>query len=336
MAAQPRLNSPTRGTAGSSRDAASVAWNAVTMERSGDATRWFDDLHGVGLTTERSAMSLTKSPASNFGSGSSLRAIITMGAAALIGTVVGGVSVLGVVVAVTPPPSNEIRSDAPGGETATPPVQAVTPPPQTAPVAQSQSAPPVEGPRTVWPDALSARANHNAETATETAAPQQASPPANDRAAMNQNDGSGRDPSPANSSAVTSRDSLPIQISPNAAPAKKRVVVSPPGQSTERTVDEAPAGNAPAGNARSETRNSQSQLARRPQRSPDSADQSGDGQAAAVSPPQQRRVIILPGPDRAASDDSGHRGGGLFDFFGQNHSDGDHWNQDHWNNDWHD
>ena len=27
--------------------------------------------------------------------------------------------------------------------------------------------------------------------------------------------------------------------------------------------------------------------------------------------------------------------GGLFDFFGQNHSDGDHWNQDHWNNDWH-
>ena len=282
-------------------------------------------------------MSLTKSPASNFGSGSSLRAIMTMGAAALIGTVVGGVSVLGVVVAVTPPPSNEIRSDAPGGGMATPPAQAVTPP-QTAPAAQSQSAPPVEGPRTVWPDALSARANHNAETATETAAPQQASPPANDRAAMNQNDGSGRDPSPANSSAVTSRDSLPIQISPNAAPAKKHVVASPPGQSTERTVDEAPAGNAPTGNARSETRNSQSQLARRPQRSPDSADQPGDGQAAAASPPPQRRVIVLPSPDRAASDEPAHwgGGGGLFDFFGPNHSDGDRWNQDHWNNGWHD
>jgi hypothetical protein len=128
---------------------------------------------------------------------------------------------------------------------------------------------------------------------------------------------------------------VPIQISPNAAPAKKRVVASPPGQSTERTVDEVPPGNAPTGNARSETRNSQSQLARRPQRSPDSADQSADGQAAAVSPPQQRRVIVLPGPDRAASDDPGHWGGGLFDFFGQNHSDGDRGNQDHWNNDWH-
>src|ERR1700722_12825643 len=201
------------------------------MERRGHGTVWRCNAlicTGAGLTTERSAMSLAKSPASNFGSGSSLRAIMTMGAAALIGTVVGGVSVLGVVVAVTPPPNHKIRSEAPGGEMATPRVKAVTPPPQTAPVAQSQSAPPaVEGPRTVWPDALSARANHNAETATETAAPQQASPPANDRAAMNQNDGSGRDPSPANSSAVTSRDSLPVQISPNAAPAKKRVVGSP-------------------------------------------------------------------------------------------------------------
>ena len=282
-------------------------------------------------------MSLTKSPASNFGSGSNLRTIMTTGAAALIGTVVGGVSVLGVVVAVTPPPNHEIQSDARGGggiaaPPAPAPVQAATPPPQTGPVAQSQSVPPVEGPRTVWPDALSARANHNAET--ETPAPQQASPPANDRTALNQNDGAGRDPSVANSSAVTSRDSLPNQISPNAAPAKKRIIASPPGQSTERTADELPAGNAPMGKARNETRNSQSQLARRPQRSPDSADQPGDGQAAAVAPPP-RRVIILPGPDQAASDDRGHWGGGLFDFFGQNHPDGDRWNQDHGNSDWH-
>ena len=82
------------------------------MERRGDATRWFDDLHGAGLITERSAMSLTKSPASNFGSGSSLRTVMTTGAAALIGTVIGGVSVLGIVMAVTPPPNHEIRSDA--------------------------------------------------------------------------------------------------------------------------------------------------------------------------------------------------------------------------------
>jgi hypothetical protein len=286
-------------------------------------------------------MSLTKSPASNFGSGSNLRAIVTTGAAALIGTVVGGVSVLGIVVAVTPPPNHEIRSDARDGSgmATPPPVQAATPPPQTAPVAQSQSVPPVEGPRPVWPDALSARANHDAGTATETPVPQQDSSPANDRAAMNQDDAA-RDPSPANSSAVpsqanssavTSRDSPPNQISPNAAPAKKRVVVSPPSQSTERPIDEGPAGNVPK--ARSETRNSQSP-ARPAQRSPGSADQSGDGQAGAVSKPQ-RRVIILPAPDRAASDDHGQWGGGLFDFFGQNHSDGDRWNQDHWNNDWH-
>jgi hypothetical protein len=282
-------------------------------------------------------MSLTKSPASNFGSGSSLRAIMTTGAAALIGTVVGGVSVLGIVVAVTPPPNHEIRSDARDGSgMATPlvPVQAATPPPP-APVAQSQGVPPVEGPRTVWPDALSARANHNAETATETPAPQQASPPANDRAAKNQDDGygAGRDPSQANSSAVTSRDSLPNQISPNAAPAKKRVVMSPLGQSTERTVDDVPMGDASIGKARGDMRKSQTQLARQQRQPPDTANQSGGDQAAA--PPPQRRVIILPGPDQAASDDRGHWGGGLFDFFGQNHSEGDRWNQDHRDSDWH-
>ena len=90
-------------------------------------------------------MSLTKSPPSNFGSGSSLRTIMTTGAAALIGTVIGGVSVLGIVVAVTPPPNHEIRSDArgDGGTATTPPVQAAAPP-QTAAVAQSQSVPPVQ------------------------------------------------------------------------------------------------------------------------------------------------------------------------------------------------
>jgi hypothetical protein len=31
----------------------------------------------------------------------------------------------------------------------------------------------------------------------------------------------------------------------------------------------------------------------------------------------------------------GHWGGGLFDFFGQDHSDGDRRHRGHWNNDWH-
>jgi len=285
-------------------------------------------------------MPFIKSPPNYFGSGNTkLRAIVTTAAAALIGTLVGGVSVLGIVMAVTQPPNHEIRSDMrAGGEPAVPaapPSQqaATVPPQQTAPATPAQSVPPIQAPRTTWPDGLSARTKQDGPaTATETPVPQQASPPANDRAALSQNDESGAGPaSSAKSGAVTSRD-WPNQISPNAAPAKKRVVGAPLGQSTERTVDEAPAGNAPMVKAHSETRNSQS-LARRSQRSPDAANQSGDDPTATSPPP--RRVIILPSPDQAANDDRGHWGGGLFNFFGQSHSDSDHWNQDHWNNDWH-
>jgi hypothetical protein len=147
---------------------------------------------------------------------------------------------------------------------------------------------------------------------------------------QNDESGAGREPSVASNGAATPRDPLPNQIAPNTSPAKKRAV-APPGQSVERTVDEVPAGDdASIGKARGDMRKSQSQLARQQRRSPDTANQSGDDQAAAP-PPQQRRVIILPSPDQAANDDRGHWGGGLFDFFGQNHSDSDHWNQDHWN-----
>jgi hypothetical protein len=331
-------------------------------------------------------MSLAKSPVSNFGSGTSrVRTAMLTAAAALIGTVVGGVSVLGIVVAVTQPPNHEIRSDAravggaataspgsaslqqtqagptvvtpssagsPSGQnmqtatSSTPPGQAAAPPPPTPP---SQVVPPVQGPRTVWPDALSARtASHDSEP--EKAAPQQA---ANDRqaasnqsasnqtasnqGASNQNNepGAEREASAVGKSAVLPRESLRNQIPPNPAPAKRRIVGPPPsGQSIQQTTDETPAGNESVGKARIDTRRSQSQQARQ-QRSPDTADRSGDDQAAAVYPPQ-RRVIVLPGPDQAANDDRGHWGGGLFDFFGPNRSYGDHWNQDHWNNDWHD
>lgn len=286
-------------------------------------------------------MSLVRSPVSNFGSGNSkLRAIVTTAAAALIGTLVGGASVLGIVTAVTQPPAHEVKTDVQvGGGTVAPALseQAAPPSPQIAPVvADRQSAAPAEGPRTVWPDALSARANRGSEPAPATLAPQQALPPANERSALNKSEqfGAGREAYAANSGAATARDPQPNQISPKFAPAKKRVVASPPSQSADRTVDEVPAGNVPMGKARSDARKSQSQQARQQQRSPATADRSGDDQAAAVSPPQ-RRVIILPGPDQAANEDRGHWGGGLFDFFGQNHSDGDHWNQDHWNNGWH-
>jgi hypothetical protein len=279
--------------------------NAVAMQRVVST-----NCVGVGLDHERSAMSRAKSPISNFGSGNTrLRAVVTTAAAALIGTLVGGASVLGIVTAVTQPPAHDINTDAQhrddGNVAPAPSGQAATPPPQTAPVvAERQSAPPAEGFRAVWPDALSARANHGSEPAPATPAPQQALPPANDRSALNQSEqfGTGRGPYAANS-AAPARDSLPNQISPNTAPAKKRVVATPPGPSADRAVDEMSAGN-----------------------------------ASVVYPPQ-RRGIIVPGPDQAANEDRGHwggGGGGLFDFFGQNHSDGDHWSQDHWNNDWHD
>jgi len=283
-----------------------------------------------------------KSPVNNFGSDDTkFRAIVTTAAAALIGTLVGGASVLGIVTAVTQPPAHDIKGDAqPGGGAAAPAPsgQAATLPPQTAPVvAERQSAPAAEGPRAVWPDALSARGNHDSEPAPATPAPQQALPPASDRSASNQSEqyGTGREPYAANSGAATARDSQPNPISPNTAPAKKRVVSSPPGQSADRAVDEMAAGNnVSVGKTRSDARKSQAQQARQQQRSPDAADRAGDEQAAGVYPPQ-RRVIIVPGPDQAANDDRGRWGGGLFDFFGQNHSDGDRWNQDHWNNDWH-
>jgi hypothetical protein len=168
-----------------------------------------------------------KSPVNNFGSDNAkFRAIVTTAAAALIGTLVGGASVLGIVTAVTQPPAHDIKADAqPAGGAAAPAPsgQAATPPPQTAPVvAERQSAPAAEGPRAVWPDALSARGNHDSEPAPATPAPQQALPPANDRSALNQSEqyGTGREPYAANSGAATARDSQPNPISPNTAPAK--------------------------------------------------------------------------------------------------------------------
>jgi len=310
-----------------------------------------------------------KSPANNFGSGNTpFRAIVTAAAAALTGTVVGGVSVLGIVVAVTQPPNQLIRSDARAGGAAAPtpappaPPAVQATPPQTAPLAERQSAPAVEGPRTVWPDALSARSNHGPDTESpaspqaspsqvsqqaaspaspqaSSSASQQASPPQTDRqtesreSAANQSEENRTRQSAVGKAAAAPRESPPSPVSPNSAPAKRWIVTSPPpsAPSTERTVDQAPVGNAPVGKARGDTRKSQSQLARQ-KRAPDH-----QSDEAAYQP--QRRVIVLPGPDQAASDDRGHwgggggggGGGGLFDFFGQNHWNNDHWNED---NDW--
>ena len=145
-------------------------------------------------------MSRAKSPISNFGSGNTkFRAVVTTAAAALIGTLVGGASVLGIVTAVTPPrltTSKPMRNRAAALPRRRLRGKRQRPPPQAAPVvAERQSTPPAEGFRAVWPDALSARANHGAEPAPATPAPQQALPPANDRSTLNQSEqfGAGRE-----------------------------------------------------------------------------------------------------------------------------------------------
>src|ERR1700719_510717 len=132
MAAHARLNLPRRGTAGSSGYAARSIGNAVAMQRVVPV-----NCIGAGIDHERSAMSRAKSPISNFGSGNSkLRAVVTTAAAALIGTLVGGASVLAIVTAVTQPPAHDIKTDAQPGRGAAAPApsgQAATlPPPQTA------------------------------------------------------------------------------------------------------------------------------------------------------------------------------------------------------------
>src|ERR1700730_13253743 len=104
-----------------------------------------------------------KSPVNNFGSDNTkFRAIVTTAAAALIGTLVGGASVLGIVTAVTPPPAHDIKTDAqPGGGTAAPAPsgQAATMPPQSAPVVtERQSAPAASAPAANAPAAEGPRA----------------------------------------------------------------------------------------------------------------------------------------------------------------------------------
>ena len=266
-------------------------------------------------------MSLAKSPVSspvsnfNFGSGTSrVRTAMLTAAAALIGTVVGGVSVLGIVVAVTQPPNHEIRSDAravggaataspgsaslqqaqaastvetpssadsPSGQNMQTVTSSTSPGQAAAPQPPSQVVPPVQGPRTVWPDALSARAaSHDPEP--EKAAPQQAAndqqaasnqsassqsassqsasnQTASNQRASNQNSEPSAGPSAVGKSAVLPRESLRNQIPPNTAPAKRRIVGPPPsGQSIQQTMDEAPAGNESVGKARIDTRRSPS------------------------------------------------------------------------------
>src|SRR5580658_11387384 len=112
---------------------------------------------------------------------SNVRSVAIAAGAALIGTIVGGASAVGVVMAVVEPPAHDIRADTgSGGATAsldapTPPPQPQAAPPSAPPVTatasvQNQNPPAVPAPQSAqasttqppspsatWPDALSAR-----------------------------------------------------------------------------------------------------------------------------------------------------------------------------------
>jgi hypothetical protein len=133
-----------------------------------------------------------------------------------------------------------------------------------------------------------------------------------------------------------SREPLPNRVLPN-GPAKQHAVAAPAGPAAAQPGDEAPASNAPPGKQRGDGRQSPAQLARQRQRAPDSSDRATSDQ---VPYPAPRRVIVLPPPpppqpqEQATSEDRGRWGGGLFDFFGQNHwQDDGGWHDSH---DWHD
>ncbi|HUD86436.1 MAG TPA: hypothetical protein VMR17_08275 [Xanthobacteraceae bacterium] len=169
-------------------------------------------------------------PARYFGSGRSgrhpaIRNILTATVAALVGTIIGGLSVLGVVLAVVEPPNHDIRADARDASTTTgssqpmvaaaprpapaaassPPPAATTPPaiqvqadspapppqPQTAPPQEQAAAPgPAPTPQTAWPDALTRRTlqDHAQDHANGSDTPQQSSTAQNSSPAATGND----------------------------------------------------------------------------------------------------------------------------------------------------
>jgi hypothetical protein len=306
---------------------------------------------------------------------SNARTVAIAAGAALIGTIVGGASAVGVVMAVVQPPTHDIRADAGIGDatasrdapaqpqqtqaappstqpvTATAPVQNPTavPAPKSGQAATTQQA----SPGATWPDALSARTDHGAATtaATSTAAtstpPPQASPRAGDPSAPPANsDGAAQDHTvPAGEPTVAERAPWPNPVPPSAKAVKRRAAVaSEPVQSATPAASAQPT---PPSTAADDTNNTPTNKTRndptkprltqqQPPRSRDALDQGGDARESAAYPPRQRVIIVSP-PERDASTERDHwdHGNGLFGLFDFFGS--DHRNDERWSNDrWHD
>ena len=288
----------------------------------------------------------------NFESGRTpLRSVVTVAAAALIGTVVGGASVFSVVMAVTEPskhtePSrHDVYADAGTARntapviTAAPQQQAQVNPLPSA-VATSSPAvtetPPVQGPRTVWPDALSARDHTDtapsptppAPAPAAAASPASASPIADNTAAANPND---------ERSARRESDHAPANDTNNAGNMTTASRAVAPKQLPRNSETETKA----TVSSRNDKNKSRQARQSRPSEPPDQSE-SADAQPPATYP-MRRRVIILPAqapPPPSASDGrarwSSNRGplDGLFDVFRPNNNWHDERGGDgRWNND---
>jgi hypothetical protein len=297
---------------------------------------------------------------------SNARIVAIVAGAALIGTIVGGASAVGVVMAIVQPPTHDIRADT-ALDAPTQPQPAQAAPPSAEPVtatASVQNPPAVPAsqsgpasttqqpsPSATWPDALSARTDHGAAATAAPSTPlPQASPAARDPNGSQPNDErAAQDHTvPAGEPTVAERAPWPNPVPLSAKAVRRHTVTVPPAPEPVQQTTSAPAAapNATADKAdsvptnKTQSDSTKPRLAQQqPPRSRAAIVQGGDDRDAGAYPPRQR-VIILPGPERDASTDRedhdnwDHGNGlfGLFDSFGH-----DHWNDNRWNDDrWHD
>lgn len=315
-----------------------------------------------------------KPPGSSSSGRSKARLITIATGAALFGTVVGGASAVGVVMAIVQPPAHDSHADAGSGlGTATSPIAtspiAPAQPQQTqvAPQPEQQASttqPPSPGatpnatPSASWPDALSARTQHDAaSTAAAPAKPDAA----NDASGVPQNDEHAAQDHqdhamPASEPTVAERAPWPNPVSPGAKAMKKHAVAvseepappatpTPAASPTPTSVTADDTSDTPTNKTRNDLK--KPRLTQQQQRSRDAMDRSmdrsmeqGDDRGAVAYPPRQRVIVVSPAapppsPERDAGIDRDHRDHGnglfgLFDAFGGQ----DHWNNDdHWGND---
>jgi hypothetical protein len=320
---------------------------------------------------------INKAPLGFSNSGRSKARIVTIVAgAALFGTVVGGASAVGVVMAIVQPPAHDVRADAGSGGAAASfdapaqPQQAQAVPPSDRAVTATASAPnpptvpmapqPEQAattqqpaPSKTWPDALSARTDHG-RAASPT--PPEAATAARDLSGSRQDDehtARDNDAPPASEPTVAERAPWPNPVPAGVKAMRKRSVVAsepvPPvpqpttaqpttAQSTPPSVAADDTNTAPPNKTRDDVRKPRLTQQQQPPQSRDAMDQSRDGRETAAYPPRQRVIILAPPPPPPERDAGMDRDHQGNGLFGLFDFVGhDHWNDDHWGNDrWHD